>query len=133
MIHSQCQTQHSDMDYQLHEPPPPATLVVDTVIELFARLLPLQGLTSTTEIIKQILESVRSPMLEKNAGRRSAVFINATITLVLALRNATVSRFRQARDTFGNAQVTSLLSPFLIKKNWFVCYPRTSPLSSFVD
>ena len=57
MIHSLCQTKHSDTDYQLYEPPPPVTLVVDTVIELFARLLPLQGLTATIKIIMQILES----------------------------------------------------------------------------
>ena len=62
----------------------------------------------------QLVESVRSPKLDKNAGRKAAVFINATIALVLALRNATVSHFRQARDTFGSTQVTSLLSPFLM-------------------
>jgi hypothetical protein len=55
-------------------------------------------------IITQLLESVRSPKLEKNDGRKSAVFVNATI----------VSHFRQARDTFGNAQVTSSHSPFLM-------------------
>jgi len=32
---------------------------------------------------------------------------------VLALRNATVSHLRQARDTFGNTQITSLLSPLM--------------------
>ena len=111
---SLCQTQFSDTEYQLIEPPPPATSVVDTAIELFARLLPLQGLTASIKIITQLVESVKSPKLEKNAGRKAAVFINSTIALVLALRNATLSNFRQARDTFGNAQVTSLLSPFLM-------------------
>ena len=62
----------------------------------------------------QLVESVRSPKLDKNAGRKAAVFINATIALVLALRNATVSHFRQAHDAFGCTQVTSLLSPFLM-------------------
>jgi hypothetical protein len=56
----------------------------------------------------QLLESVRSLKLEKNAGQKSAVFINATFALVLALQNATVSHFRQACDTFGNAKITSL-------------------------
>jgi hypothetical protein len=46
----------------------------------------------------------------------------------LALRNATVSHFRQARDTFGNAQVTSLLSPFLM-----VCPIPIYIYISFVD
>jgi hypothetical protein len=72
---SLCQTQYSDTDYLLHEPPPPATSVVDGAIELFARLLPLQGLTATIKIIMQLRESVRLPKLEKNAGRKSAVFM----------------------------------------------------------
>lgn len=76
--------------------------------------MPLQGLTASIKIITQLVESVRSPKLEKNAGRKAAVFINATIALVLALRNATASHFRQAREIFGNTQVTSLLSPFLM-------------------
>ncbi|KAG6906802.1 hypothetical protein DXG01_012050 [Tephrocybe rancida] len=110
---SLCQTRISDSEYQLLEPPPPATSVVDTAIELFAQLLPLQDLTSTTRIITQLLESVRSPKLERNSGRKAAVHINATVGLLLALRHATTSHFRQARETFGNSQITSLLSPFL--------------------
>lgn len=86
---------------------------MDTAIELFAQLLPLQDLTSTTRIITQLLESVRSSKLDKNSGRKAAVHINATVGLLLALRHATTSHFRQARETFGNPQVTSLLSPFL--------------------
>lgn len=39
--------------------------------------------------------------------------INATIGLLLALRYATASHFRQARETLGSTQITSLLSPFL--------------------
>ena len=120
---SLCQAQFSDTEYQLNEPPPPATSVVDTAIELFARLLPLQDLTASIKIITQLVEFVRSPKLEKNVGRKAAVFINATIALVLALRNATVSHFRQARDTFGSTQITSLLSPFLM-----VCLIYSCPL-----
>ncbi|TFK38873.1 clathrin-coated vesicle protein [Crucibulum laeve] len=110
---SLCQARLSDTEYQLLEPPPPGTAVVDTSIELFSKLLPLQDLTSTVKVISQLLESARSPRLDKNAGRKAAVFINATVAIVLSLRNATTSHFRQARDTFGNTQVTSLLSPFL--------------------
>ncbi|PPQ91330.1 hypothetical protein CVT25_003770 [Psilocybe cyanescens] len=112
---SLCQAKLSDTEYQLLEPPPPATSVVDTAIELFSRLLPLQDLPSTIKVVTQLLESVRSPKLEKNAGRKSAVLINATVALVLALRNATTSHFRQAKDTFGSSQITSLLSPFLLE------------------
>ena len=109
---SLCQAKFSDSEYQLFEPPPPPTAVVDTAIELFARLLriPLQDLTSTVKVITQLVESVRSPKLEKKV----AVFVNATVALVMALRTATTSHFRQARDTFGSSQVTTLLSSFLM-------------------
>ncbi|KAG6857124.1 hypothetical protein H0H87_009256 [Tephrocybe sp. NHM501043] len=110
---SLCQARASESEYRLLEPPAPATSVVDTAIELFAQLLPLQDLVSTTRIITQLLESVRSPKLERNSGRKAAVHINATVGLLLALRHATTSHFRQARETFGSSQITSLLSPFL--------------------
>ena len=63
----------SDTDYQLHEPSPPATSVTDTAIKLSAKLPPLQGLTATIKTITQLLQSVRSPKLEKNAGWKSAL------------------------------------------------------------
>lgn len=100
-------------EYQLVESPPPVTSVIDTAIELFSRLLPLQDLSSAVKYIQQVLEFVKSPKLDKNNGRKSAVFINATVALVLALRHATVTHYRQARETFGSPQVTTLLSPFL--------------------
>lgn len=107
-----CQAKASNAEYQLIEPPPPVTSVVDTSINLFAQLLPLQDLTSTTRIVAQLLESVRSQKLEKNSGRKAAVYINTGIALVLALRHAMTFHARQARDTLGNPKVTSLLSPF---------------------
>jgi hypothetical protein len=87
---------------------------VDTAIELFAQLLPLQDLTSTVKILTLLLESIRSPKLEKNTGRKAAVFINAAVAVVLALRQIMAStQSRRAKDTFGSTQVTTLLSPFL--------------------
>ena len=64
-------------------------------------------------IVSQLLELVKSSKLEKNSGRKVAVQINSTVGLLLALRHATTSHFRQSRETFGNPQVSSLLSPFL--------------------
>ncbi|KAJ7205156.1 clathrin-coated vesicle protein [Mycena haematopus] len=111
---SLCQARLSNAEYHLEEPPPANTSVVDTAIELFAQLLPLQDLTSTVKILTLLLESVRSPKLEKNTGRKVAIFINATIAVVLALRHAMASmQFRRAKDIFGSTQVTTLLSPFL--------------------
>ncbi|KAG5653100.1 hypothetical protein H0H81_002325 [Sphagnurus paluster] len=110
---SLCQAKISNSEYRVLEPPPPATSVVDTAIELFAQLLPLQDLASATRIITQLLDSVKSSKLEKNSGRKAAVHINATLGLMMALRYATTSHFRQSRETFGNPQISSLLSPFL--------------------
>ncbi|KAF9069763.1 clathrin-coated vesicle protein [Rhodocollybia butyracea] len=110
---SLCQIDISKTEYQMIEPPPPATSVVDSAINLFADLLPLQDLASITRVITLLLESVRSPKLEKNVGRKAAVLVNAAIALVLTLRSATTSHFRESRDTFGSSQITNLLSSFL--------------------
>ncbi|KAF8630901.1 hypothetical protein AX17_005259 [Amanita inopinata Kibby_2008] len=113
-----CQQQSRGLDgrlYHLAESPPPTTAVVDVAVELFSQLLPLQDLTITTRTINALLESVRSQKLDRNVGRKAAVFVNAVVAIVLALRNAmSVTHTKQARDALGNSQVTNLLSPFLM-------------------
>lgn len=87
---------------------------MDSAIELFAQLLPLQDLSSCTKTITQLLGSVRSPKFEKNVGRRAAVNVNAAVAIVMALRVATTGQnFRHAKETLGSVQVTGLLSSFL--------------------
>lgn len=100
----------------LSEPPPPGTSVIDTAIDLFSKLLPLQDLPSTQKIISTLLENVRSSKLEKNVGRKAAVWVNTCVAIVLTLRVATSSQssFKQAKEIFGSSTVTSLLSPFLM-------------------
>ncbi|KAK7064864.1 clathrin-coated vesicle protein [Favolaschia claudopus] len=112
---SLCQARvSSNAEYYVEEPPPATTSVVDTAIELFAQLLPLQDLTATVKILTSLLESLRSPKLEKNAGRKAAVSVNAAVAVVLALRQAMGNaQLRRAKDTFGSTQVTTLLAPFL--------------------
>ena len=100
-------------DVEWPEPPPPSTAVVDAAIELFAALLPLQDATSCKAVVKDVLESTRSSRLEKNAGRKAAVVVNSTIAVTRTLRVASSSASRQAKDSFGNAQVGELLSAFL--------------------
>jgi len=101
--------------YRLIDSYPPTTSVVDTAIDLFAKLLPLQDLPSTQKILSTLLENVRSPKLEKNAGRKAAVWVNANVALVLSLRALTSgpTGYKQAKETFGSSTVTSLISPFL--------------------
>ncbi|KAF5360701.1 hypothetical protein D9756_004485 [Leucocoprinus leucothites] len=100
-------------EYQLLESPPPAASVTDTAIELFVQLLPSQDLLSTVEFIQQVSEFVRSSKFDKNLGHKSAVFVNATIALVLVPCYATVAQSRQVKETFRSSQVTTSLSAFL--------------------
>jgi HEAT repeat-containing protein 5 len=95
------------------EPPPASTGVVDAAIELFSLLLPIQDLASTSRTVTQLVEAVRSPKLERNSGRKSAVLINAIYAMLLALRNATQSNSRHARETLGSSQVATALAEFL--------------------
>ncbi|KAF7331836.1 Clathrin-coated vesicle protein [Mycena kentingensis (nom. inval.)] len=110
---SLCQARFSNDEYQLEEPPPALTSVVDTAIELFAQLLPLQDLTTTGKIVTLLTESVRSSKLEKNVGRKAAVSVNGAVALALALRQAMATQSRRPRETFGNTQVTDKLMSFL--------------------
>jgi hypothetical protein len=95
------------------EPAPSATAVVDTSVELFAALLPLQDASTCSKIISEVMESSRSGRLDKNAGRKAAISVNSTIALALALRTATASHARHCRDTMGSTKVNAPLAAFL--------------------
>ena len=86
--------------------------MVDYAIQLFSLLLPIQDQDSAARAVKELVDSTRSSRLDRNAGRRAAVLINANIALCLALRAAT-SNVRQGREALGNSKVTSTLSGFL--------------------
>ena len=95
------------------EPAPPATAVVDAAITLFSQLLPLQDPSLCTKTVTQLAEGCRSPRLERNIGRKTAVFVNATTAIMLALRVAGSGAQRQAKETFGSQQVSSTLTELL--------------------
>lgn len=95
------------------EPSPAATSVVDAAIELFSHLLLLQDPQSAAKTIGLLIESVRSPKLERNVGRKAAVFVNAVFSILMTLRLASGGNVRQAREVLGNPQVTGLLGDFL--------------------
>lgn len=101
----------SGPDLAWPEPPPPATGVVDAAIELFSVLLPLQDIPSASLTISHVIQCVRSSKLERNLGRKSAVFINATVALLFALRKG--SQLRNTREVFGSTRVASTLADFV--------------------
>jgi hypothetical protein len=93
--------------------PPAVSSVCDTAIELFSQLLSVQDLSTTVRTISHLIESSRSPKLDKNAGRRAAVIVNSVVAIVRTLRVSMISHHRQAKDTLGQSQVTSALGTFL--------------------
>ena len=95
------------------EPSPAATSVVDAAIELFSHLLLLQDPQSAAKTISLLIESVRSPKLERNVGRKAAVFVNAVFSILITLRLASGGNVRQAREVLGNPQVSGSLGDFL--------------------
>ncbi|KAJ3914962.1 clathrin-coated vesicle protein [Lentinula edodes] len=99
-----CQIDVSKTEYRIVESPLSATSVVDSAINLFADLILLQNLSSIIRTITHLLDFVRSSKLEKNVRRKAAVLINAAIALVLTLRSATTSHYRE---------ITNLLSLLL--------------------
>ncbi|KAJ8482572.1 hypothetical protein ONZ51_g5279 [Trametes cubensis] len=105
-----CQALIVDNSCRAPEPPPAATAAVDAAIMLFAQLLPLQDVAQTTRLVTQLLNSVGSPKLEKNTGRKAAALVNTTFAIVFALRQGTSA---SARQVLGNAQVATPLATFL--------------------
>ncbi|KAH7108306.1 ARM repeat-containing protein [Auriculariales sp. MPI-PUGE-AT-0066] len=95
------------------EPAPPATAVVDAAISLFSQLLPLQDSSLVTKTVAQLAEGYKSPKLERNVGRKTAVFVNATTAMMLALRVAGTGPQKQAREAFGGASVTNTITDLL--------------------
>lgn len=109
------------------EPSPAATSVVDAAIELFAHLLLLQDPQSAAKTIGLLIESVQSPKLERNVGRKAAVFVNAVFSILMTLRLASGGNVRQAREVLGNPQVSGSLADFLK-----VCHGSRVSCSSYV-
>lgn len=93
--------------------PPPVSSVCDAAIELFSQLLPVQDLSTTLRTISHLIESNRSPKLDKNSGRRAAVMLNSVVAIVRTLRVSMISHHRQSKDILGHSQVTSALGAFL--------------------
>ncbi|KAI9509814.1 clathrin-coated vesicle protein [Russula earlei] len=92
---------------------PPLTQVVDAALVLFACLLPLQDSSSAARLLAFMIDSVKAPKYDKNVGRKAAVQVNATIAILLAIRQAMASLSKHEREVFGSTAVTTPLSSFL--------------------
>ena len=107
-----CQSQPLHSNDPWNESPPAVTSAVNAAITLFSRLLPVQDTPSVSRSINLLLEATGSSKLERNTGRKAAVFANTAVALVLALRQASL-RSRQVADGLGSAHVASSLATFL--------------------
>jgi HEAT repeat-containing protein 5 len=92
--------------------PPSTTAVVDSSIELFSKILPLQEPPALLKTINQLSDAVRTPKMDKNVGRKAAAYVNAVVAILMALRGA-MQGTRQAKDNLGRPQVVTALSAFL--------------------
>lgn len=92
-------------------PVAPCTGVVDAALELFSRLLAIQDLTTLERFVSLVIGAVRAPRLDRNGGRKAAVYINTCTAFCLALRFA-MQDPKHAHDTFGTSQITQILAMF---------------------
>ena len=100
-----------------------ATSVVDAAIELSSHLLLLQDPQSAAKTISLLIESVRALKMERNVGRKAAVFVNEDFSILVTLRLASGGSVRQAREMLGNPQVSGSLGDFSKYVTARVCLP----------
>lgn len=120
-----CAARTSTLEQRQLQTSPPDTAVVDASIRLFSQLFPVQDASTAAKVLGHLVDSVKSPKLERNVGRKAAVTVNAVVALVLGLREATNVHQRRCKETLGASQVTSAISGFLKVK--------VNPLQSRTD
>ena len=67
-------------------PAPPATAVVNSAIDLFTLLLPLQQSKVQESILEQLATFLASKGLERDPGRKAAITVNVAIAILGALK-----------------------------------------------
>ncbi|KAF8477112.1 armadillo-type protein [Kalaharituber pfeilii] len=67
-------------------PAPPATAVVNSAIDLFTLLLPLQPPKVQESIIEQLASFLASKSLDRDPGRKAAITVNVAVAILGALK-----------------------------------------------
>jgi HEAT repeat-containing protein 5 len=67
-------------------PAPPATAVVNSAIDLFTILLPIQPPKVQESILEQIATFLASKNLERDPGRKAAMTVNVAVALLGTLK-----------------------------------------------
>lgn len=89
------------------------TGVIDASLLLFQELLPKQPVNALMQAVTLMNNHLRSPKMERNAGRRQAALYNVILALQRALENAWQNNSRQARESIGHGSVTGLIKRLL--------------------
>lgn len=89
-----------------------ATNVVDAAIDLFSLAFPALDQDGQSRALADISTFVRSPKLEKNPGRKAAIFVNSVEALRRSLRKA-MSGGRLMREAVGSAKVSASMKDLL--------------------
>lgn len=67
-------------------PAPPATAVVNSAIDLFTILLPIQSPKVQESILEQIATFLASNNLQRDPGRKAAITVNVAVALLGTLK-----------------------------------------------
>ena len=86
-------------------PAPPATAVVNSAIDLFTILLPMQQPKVQESILEQLATFLASKSLDRDPGRKAAITVNVAVAILGALK--------LAMD--GQIPSTNLNSPSVLK------------------
>lgn len=102
---------------------PPATAVVNSAIDLFTVLLPMQQPKVQESILEQIATFLASNTLQRNPGRKAAMTVNIAVALFGALKNVTSSP-----SSTGNLTTPSVLK--IIQEILQVCQAESKEIDS---
>lgn len=86
-------------------PAPPATAVVNSAIDLFTILLPMQQPKVQESILEQLATFLASKSLDRDPGRKAAITVNVAVAILGALK----------LTMDGQIPSTSLSSPSVLK------------------
>lgn len=77
-------------------PAPPATAVVNSAIDLFTILLPMQPPKVQESILEQLATFLASKHLDRDPGRKAAITVNVAVAILGALKLAMDGQIQSA-------------------------------------
>lgn len=103
-------------------PAPPATAVVNSAIDLFTALLPMQQPKVQESILEQIATFLASNTLQRNPGRRAAMTVNVAVALLGTIRLTIGGEIPSANLSIPSVLkiISELLQGFVVLPDPFV-------------